>query len=252
MASTSHADTDELVTPLAKRPELASDAQICIQAGGRRFVTTKETLTDESAFFASLLSGRWDNTLEDGSYFIDSDPTLFEHILRYLRRGIFPLFFDAVKGHDYHLYLSLLEEARYFQIPRLQDWLEKKRYLEAVRVDITAEQHDSNPSFWHEHLEVPVGTAIEYYPSWGTKKVYICPRGIFQHRGRPEACGRRCETARGEGSDKFEEEPCLRVLTMKKVIAFNPNVCVARTCEVEEKKAPGLFADLQPNKFSFL
>lgn len=117
-------DRDEIhgpVRPLAKRPELASDAPICIQVGGRRFTTTtKETLTEESAFFASLLSGWWNNALEDGSYFIDADPVLFEHILRYLRRGVFPLFFGAVKGHDYHLYLSLLEEARYFQIRRLR------------------------------------------------------------------------------------------------------------------------------------
>ncbi|GAB1317180.1 BTB domain-containing protein [Madurella fahalii] len=232
----SNADIDEPITPLAKRRELASDAQIRILAGGRLFVTTKETLTEESAFFASLLSGRWDNAQEDGSYFIDTDPILFEHILRYLRRGVFPLFFDATKGHDYHLYLSLLEEARYFQIPRLEDWLQKKRYLDAVRADITAEQHDDNPSFWHERLTVPVDATMEYYPSWGTKKVYICPRGIFQHRGRPEACGRRCETARGESSDKFEEEPCLRVLTTKRVIVFDPDICVARSCEAKEEK----------------
>lgn len=79
-------------------------APIRLQVGERHFTTTRDTLTAESRYFASLLSGRWDNALEDGSYFIDADPMLFDHILRYLRRGIFPLFVDMAKGHDYHLY----------------------------------------------------------------------------------------------------------------------------------------------------
>src|SRR3954471_305451 len=93
---------------------LAADSQITLQVGERRFVTTRETLTAESRFFASLLSGRWGNALADGSYFIDADPSLFEHILRYLRRRVLPLFYDKAKGHDYALYLALLEEAKYF------------------------------------------------------------------------------------------------------------------------------------------
>src|SRR4051812_48134438 len=100
-------DTYEPIRPLAKRLELAPNAPVRLKVGGRRFVTTRETLTEESAFFASLLSGRWDNALPDGSYFINADPALFEHILRYLRRSVFPLFFDAENGHDHHLYLSL-------------------------------------------------------------------------------------------------------------------------------------------------
>jgi hypothetical protein len=211
---------------IAQRPVLAANAPICVQVGGRRFTTKKETLTEESGFFASLLSGRWDNTLEDGSYFIDADPILFEHILRYLRRGVFPLFFDAAKGHDYHLYLSLLEEARYFQIPRLQEWLEKKRYLEAVKVTITAKEQDDEPSSWN--TVVPANTTIDYYPSWGNIKVYVCPRGEPQHRGKPGACGRRCAQARDDDSDIYEDEPhVVRVLAIQKVVAFDPKICVA-------------------------
>jgi hypothetical protein len=39
----------------------------------------------------------------DGSYFIDGDVALFEPILRYLRRGVLPLFYDNAKGHDLYL-----------------------------------------------------------------------------------------------------------------------------------------------------
>jgi len=44
-------------------------------------------MRQESAFFAALFSGRWDNADADGFFFIDADPDLFEHILRYVRRG---------------------------------------------------------------------------------------------------------------------------------------------------------------------
>ena len=74
--------------------------QITVQVGERRFVATSETLTQKSGFFSSLLSGRWNNMEADGSYFIDGDVALFEHILRYLRRGVLPLFYDNAKGHD--------------------------------------------------------------------------------------------------------------------------------------------------------
>src|SRR4051812_26960470 len=111
-----HMNPDETSKPVdtaqESAPSLIANGRIDLQVGERRFTTTKDTLTTESGFFSSLLSGRWDNTLEDGSHFIDADPALFQHILRYLRRGVFPLFFDLEKGHDYSLYLSLLEEAR--------------------------------------------------------------------------------------------------------------------------------------------
>ncbi len=88
---------------------------ITLQVGERQFITMAETMTQESAFFAALLSERWDNADADGSYFIDADPDLFEHILRYLRRGVFPIFYDNVKGHNHALYLALLQEANIFK-----------------------------------------------------------------------------------------------------------------------------------------
>jgi hypothetical protein len=114
-------------------PSPAAGQQITLQVGERRFVTTAETMTQESAFFAILFSGRWDNKQADGSYFIDADPQLFEHILRYLRRGVRPIFYDNVKGHDHALYFALLKEAQYFQIPKLESWLRGRNYLQAVR-----------------------------------------------------------------------------------------------------------------------
>ncbi|KAI0012119.1 BTB/POZ protein [Xylariaceae sp. FL0662B] len=100
----------------------ARDSRVKLQVGERQFITTRNTLETESPYFRALLSGRWDDQLEDGTYFIDSDPMSFEAILRYLRTGTFPLFFDAVtQTHDYtKKYLKILGDARYFGIDKLQ------------------------------------------------------------------------------------------------------------------------------------
>lgn len=76
--------------------------------------------------------------MEDGPYVIDADANLFEHVLRYLRRGVFPLFYEESKGHNFGLYLALLKEARYFKIKRLEQWLDKKRYLDTVKTEYSA------------------------------------------------------------------------------------------------------------------
>jgi len=100
-------------------PPTAQAKHVTLLVGERLFITARQILERESCFFASLLSGRWNSALlPDGSYFVDADPGLFKHILRYLRRGLFPIFRDIQKGHDHLLYLALLEEARYFQVTR--------------------------------------------------------------------------------------------------------------------------------------
>ncbi|EAQ83140.1 hypothetical protein CHGG_10958 [Chaetomium globosum CBS 148.51] len=213
---------------LLTNPKLtATNAPIHLQVGERRFTTTRSTLTEESDFFAALLSGRWDNALADGSHFIDADPALFEHILAYLRRGVFPLFFDAAKGHDHHRYLSLLEEARYFRIPRLEAWLSEKRYLKAVQVSVTAKEYDENNHEWMETTG-SADTTLEYHPHWTVQKVHLCPRGFNSHRGNADLCQRyRCRNL-DDGKPRFVEEPCMRVLEVRREVVFNPDVCVAR------------------------
>jgi hypothetical protein len=72
----------------------------------------------------------------DGSYFIDADPELFEHLLRFMRRpSVFPLFYNTIQGFDYGLYSRLQEEANYFQIDTLYEWIKEKQYLLAVKIE---------------------------------------------------------------------------------------------------------------------
>ena len=191
----------------------ATDRQIALQVGERRFVTTRETL-EESDFFASLLSGRWSNAQEDGSYFIDADSTLFEHILRYLRRGVLPVFYDKAKGHDYGTYLALLEEAKYFGIMRLVNWLEQKQYLQAIKSVYSGEELEGTDGFRKTR---GTDVELEWYPTWRIKKVYICPRGIYVHRGNPGACGRACRRRQGDCDDMYDEELVLKKKPLWKI-----------------------------------
>ncbi|KAK0616181.1 hypothetical protein B0T14DRAFT_567804 [Immersiella caudata] len=122
---------------------------ILLNVSGTPFTTTIGTLTSRSHFFAALLSDRWPIPLtpttpstfptssssstpippdHSNALFIDSDPTLFSHLLRYLRRGVFPLPLSSSK-HNLHLYGSLLPESLYFQRDALTLWLQDELYL---------------------------------------------------------------------------------------------------------------------------
>lgn len=110
--------------------------------GQRLFYTTKETLTGESDYFATRLA-RSKDTDPDGIYFIGSDPTLLEVILRYLRTGTPPLFFDpATQTYDLAKYAALLSEARYFQIPSLVTWVVEQKYFQVIQVNTKIRVYD--------------------------------------------------------------------------------------------------------------
>jgi hypothetical protein len=122
------------------------------------------------------------------------------------------------------LYHVLLEEAKYFQITQLEEWLEKKQYLHALKV-----RHFATEVEGTQDLQISRSTDMDlkFYPAWGAKKVYICPRGIYGHRGKPHACGRDCRKAQGDVDDTYEEEPVLRVLVVEKQTVFDVHACLA-------------------------
>ncbi|PQE14375.1 BTB POZ domain-containing protein [Rutstroemia sp. NJR-2017a BBW] len=176
----------------------------------------------QSPFFALLLSNALYGKQKDGSYFIDADPELFAHILRYLRRGILPIFYDNATGHNHALYGLLLEEAEYFQLPRLKNWLSEKKYLQAVTtrcwVDELEGKHFSDVRGSDE-----VG---DYSWRWHTNRTYLCPRRIPVHKGNPKACGQLCSEARVEGVTEYEEEEVLKTLVVRKQIIVDHQACV--------------------------
>ncbi|EGD92454.1 hypothetical protein TESG_00030 [Trichophyton tonsurans CBS 112818] len=179
---------------------------VMLRVGERTFHTTAETLAERSDYFKAYFSGKWTiPATEDGSIFIDADSEAFEHVLRYLRRGVFPLAFDAAKGHDYRLYTSILEEAIYFQCHHLVTWLEDQCYHKCVTWYTTVKEVAEE-----ERVAVTGdgSTRAMTIVRAGTKeeKTYICPRGIYVHRGAPSKCGRQCDNAQAGKEVEYDVE----------------------------------------------
>ena len=74
-------------------------------------------------------------------------------------------------------------------------------------------------------------TERSYHPSWGSEKVYQCPRGIFLHSGNADACRRACEKAKGENGDDYIERDVLRTLIVAKKVIFNGMGCVGKLAQ---------------------
>ncbi|MCJ1486162.1 hypothetical protein MMC06_006338 [Schaereria dolodes] len=219
----SQVDKSTQTVPSSVSPVMA-DVPLTLQVGERRFVTTASTLKGESSYFSSLLSSRWgQQAQEDGSYFIDVDGDVFAHVLHYLRHGILPVFYDMAKGHNYALYLAVLGQAKYFQIPRLEKWIKDKTYLSAVETKYTIVPSETSS----EATEITSANVdITYHFSWKTNKVYVCPRQIFIHRGNPSACGKACHNAQRDNPYEYAEEEVMRVIAIKKQTVFNQEICM--------------------------
>ncbi|KAL2787002.1 hypothetical protein BJX66DRAFT_346426 [Aspergillus keveii] len=169
-----------------------SDCIVQLQVGERHFTTSRSTLIEESTYFESLLSGRWNTAREDGSYFVDADPDLFVHILRYLRRRVLP-------------------DVRFFGISALETYLAERNYIDRVKVcRWVADTGDGSL-----HTRDDSSLSVEYHTHWvNLGEVYVCPRRLAAHRGHSEKCGRRCDSAKADGMYTYEEEHGVRVFAV--------------------------------------
>jgi BTB/POZ domain len=143
-----------------------------ILIGGCCFITDPSTWVGKSTFFKALFSRQWGDKQDNGSFFVDADADLFKHILRYLRRGLLPVFYNRVNGHNHVLYSALLEEARFFGIDRPEEWLSEKKYLEAVKIVYLVAETDN-----FNKLATTVNSDVEivYHPAWKKVRVYYYP-----------------------------------------------------------------------------
>ncbi|KAI4859087.1 BTB/POZ protein [Hypoxylon rubiginosum] len=208
-----------------------ANLRVTLQVGERRFTTLRDTLRSESSYFAARLSSRWNDTDEDGSYFIDADPAMFEHVLRYLRSGNFPVFFNAsTQTFDHAKYISLLSEARYFGIPRLEEWIEKDRYLDIVQIKKSTTVVPDIDLLESGCLNktMRANTRIDFSITWDTERVYVCPRNILAHSGDQTKCGQACEKARARVGDgvTFEDRPFLRAVITETKMSLNLAACM--------------------------
>ena len=208
-------------TPWAQRLHL-DNKRIRLQIGERCFHTRFKTLTDGCIYFDEFFSntdGGEDLTQSDEPIFLDLDGDVFAHILRYQRSKTFPLFYTHANGFDYGLYVSVLQMAEYLGIEKLAAWIRGQRYLYAIK-----QGFHSDTNSVEEKTRGDVRTF--HYPQWKTMKVYVCPRGIYQHRGDKAKCGKVCDKARGDAEDLYEDELVgPTVWRVHKTTSFDDRVC---------------------------
>jgi hypothetical protein len=211
----------------------------------RNFVTDPEKWLGHSIYFEHLFSGKWGDKQEDGSYFIETDAHIFEHILRYLRTGVLPVFYDRGKGHDFALYQALLEEAKYFAIERLEKWLCEGKYLEVVKIRCLATETQDRGAYRRHttsdpqgrifmledrFIEITTSGNIEttMVPVVQQKNFFYCPDG--KHGKSDEFYCRSCtEQARDNKIDingGWREEGRLSWCIVRKEVVFNHDLCV--------------------------
>lgn len=216
-SATSASSAPSSSTPSATPPS----AVVELQVGERRFTTRRSTIIDGSSTLATIISDDWPRSRSrDGSYFVDADPDLFEHLLRYLRRNsVLPVFYNE-NGFDHALYRALQAEADYFNIEPLNKWLKEKGYLRAVSIQYSVDEKKGEGVNVGYNAVVDGSTERTYHPSWRTEKEYQCPRDISIHHGTPRLCGRACANARGENA-VFVDRDVLRTLIVTKKVVFN-------------------------------
>lgn len=93
---------------------------IYLSVGGKKFETSRDTLCkDQNSMLSTMFSGRHHLlTNSKGYYFIDRDGKLFKYILNYLRNLELSL-----PENKPELIASLLQEAEYFQLGNLIEYL---------------------------------------------------------------------------------------------------------------------------------
>lgn len=179
--------------------------KVTLQAGHRFFHTKIDTLVQRSRYFQDLFYGELPvEKQQDGSIFLDVDPNVFEHLLRYMRHGLFPLAFSQKDGHDYKLYADILKEALKFQLPLLCDWLKGEYYHKCVSWRVSSKVQNMEDGIFAADNSY---STIQFLPFKELeRKIYICPREIPSHRDRPERCGRACFRALGNNEPAYEKE----------------------------------------------
>lgn len=218
---------------------------ITIRTSQQSFTTDPEQWLGNSDYFDNLLSGRWGDKQDDNSYFIETDARIFEHILRYLRTGVLPIFFDKTTGHDFVLYQALLEEARYFAIDRLQRWLCERKYLDAVKVHYLATETQDRSSYrkhttsdpdGHKFMledrfvAMPVASNMEVtiVPVTQQKISFYCPHRRHGDGGR-DFCGGCADMARNDRTVEYggwKTEDQLKWCIVRKEVVFDHKLCV--------------------------
>lgn len=215
---------------------------ITLDVGGSLFKTLESTVTRHPSILATTIFEELDsrypyNTTDP--IFLDGDPDLFPHIVRYLRCMTFPLFWSVSDGFNYELYAALLGEARRWGIKPLVDWIIEEKYLKAVNVRHRTVLKDEKAATSCVQLHnLPSDPHIErtYFPLWSTnqpsqamRSLRGCPRKIKEHEEGTSKCGKQCDKDKARVTDAFQETAMetLKTMVVAKITNIDYSVCSA-------------------------
>lgn len=103
------------------------DKRVILNIGGTKFETFKSTLTTRSIYFRAMLSGLYRDDKED--IFIDRDPELFKHLLRFMR------------DPKYNFPINCFSEMLYFGIESEEEKTETQ-VIPEKEIKLTTEKYD--------------------------------------------------------------------------------------------------------------
>jgi hypothetical protein len=201
---------------------------VILDVSGRKYRTQKATL-QESPYFQNLLA-RWNDCgdrQEDGSYFVDADADVFQHVLQFMRRpSKYPLFWTKETSFDYALYNRLEAEADYFLLHDLRDWIREKRYLNAIKTIIEVNVlSESEINKYHNLKTYEADTEVQtFYGSYSGEKRF---RNACEVHPINDAVVRGCnscfELNRAHGPHYDDPQKKLTVVTKR--TEFDEAIC---------------------------
>lgn len=139
-------------------------AIVKLSVGGRRFETTRSTLTkDPDSMLAAMFSGRHELVVDgDGCVFIDQDGDVFAHVLSYLRSS--SAYEPPAAEEDYGRLRAAAEFYQLGELVQIMDGDMSRRRSLAVEMDEAARHADSAAKaevFVRERLKTVVAERLK-------------------------------------------------------------------------------------------
>lgn len=182
--------SEGIIVPRLRKSHVSPENRIIIEVGGREFLVCTD-IFEESLWFRKAI--RRCSIAAPGCprrIVIENDPDLFAEVLKYLRTGICPLYWDKVKGFDVARYAELANQASVYHIPKLWVWITQEKYLDAVTVTVMRGETKIRRGTQHHqrhvqqaNWELSVDAVLE-----GVDEVWICPKGAPDHDGDSTMC----------------------------------------------------------------
>ena len=137
-----------------------------------------------------------------------------------------PFLWERTSGFDYGAYVQVCLCADYLGVDDLASWIRAQRYLGAIKTEYSASSENEISLSTVARLDRSVigDQSVTFNTRDTTKRIYVCPRKIFIHRGAPEKCGKDCAKAQAGLEVQYDEEPILNTVIMSTKITLDQSV----------------------------